>query len=87
MTAIPQTNNAKIMKTKDIFGIAALAIMMAACSSDDTTEPQPSQNGKAIPFVALAGESEIAEGKITLKNMTTGEQKLLTPDELINEIL
>ena len=44
-------------------------------------------NGKAIPFVALAGESEIAEGKITLKNMTTGEQKLLTPDELINEIL
>ena len=44
-------------------------------------------NGKAIPFVALTGESEIAEGKITLKNMTTGEQKLLTPDELINEIL
>jgi len=44
-------------------------------------------NGKAVPFVALAGESEIAEGKITLKNMTTGEQKLLTPDELINEIL
>ncbi len=44
-------------------------------------------NGKAIPFVALAGESEMAEGKITLKNMTTGEQKLLTPDELINEIL
>ena len=44
-------------------------------------------NGKAIPFVALAGESEIAEGKITLKNMTTGEQKLLTSDELINEIL
>ena len=44
-------------------------------------------NGKAIPFVALAGESEMAEGKITLKNMTTGEQKLLTSDELINEIL
>ncbi len=28
-------------------------------------------NAKNIPFVALAGESEIAEGKITLKNMTT----------------
>ena len=40
-------------------------------------------NAKQIPFVALAGESEMAEGKITLKNMETGEQQLVTPDELI----
>ena len=40
-------------------------------------------NAKQIPFVALAGENEINEGKITLKNMETGEQQLLTPDELI----
>ena len=40
-------------------------------------------NAKNIPFVALAGESEIAEGKLTLKNMVTGEQQLLTPEELI----
>ncbi len=62
MTAIPQTNNAKIMKTKDIFGIAALAIMMAACSSDDTTEPQPSQNGKAIPFRATISAPAATRG-------------------------
>ena len=41
-------------------------------------------NAKQIPFVALAGESEMAEGKITLKNMETGEQQLLSPDELIS---
>ena len=44
-------------------------------------------NAKQIPFVALAGESEISEGKVTLKNMETGEQQMLTVDELINILL
>lgn len=44
-------------------------------------------NAKNVPFVALAGENEINEGKITLKNMATGEQQLLTPDELVATIL
>jgi len=43
-------------------------------------------NAKQIPFVALAGENEMAECKLTLKNMMTGEQKLVTIDELIHEI-
>ena len=43
-------------------------------------------NAKEIPFVALAGENEIAEGKLTLKNMATGEQALVSPEELIKEI-
>ena len=43
-------------------------------------------NAKQIPFVVLAGESEIAAGKITLKNMETGEQQLLTPAELIEKL-
>ena len=44
-------------------------------------------NAKQIPFVVLAGESEIKEGKVTLKNMETGEQQMLTIDELINTLL
>ncbi len=40
-------------------------------------------NAKQIPFVALAGDNEILQGKITLKNMETGEQQLLAPDELV----
>ena len=43
-------------------------------------------NAKHVAFVALAGENEIAQGKITLKNMLTGEQKLITPGELLNEL-
>jgi histidyl-tRNA synthetase len=41
-------------------------------------------NRKNIPFVALAGEAEILKHKVTLKNMTTGEQQLVTLQELIN---
>jgi histidyl-tRNA synthetase len=40
-------------------------------------------NAKNIPFVVLVGESEISKGKITLKNMLTGEQKMVTTEELI----
>ena len=44
-------------------------------------------NAKDIPFVALAGENEISEGKVTLKNMQTGEQKLVNAEELIASVL
>ena len=43
-------------------------------------------NAKQIPFVALAGENEMAEEKLTLKNMLSGEQQLVTIEELINII-
>ena len=39
-----------------------------------------------IPFVAIIGESEAAEGKLTLKDMNSGEQKIVTVNEAI-EIL
>ena len=41
-------------------------------------------NAKQIPFVALAGENEISEGKLTLKNMLTGDQQLVTIEQLID---
>ena len=44
-------------------------------------------NAKQIPYVALAGENEMSQGMVTLKNMETGEQKLLTAEQLITEIL
>jgi histidyl-tRNA synthetase len=43
-------------------------------------------NAKQIPFVVLAGENEISEGKLTLKNMVTGEQQMVTAEELINSV-
>ena len=43
-------------------------------------------NAKGIPFVVLAGESEINQGKVTLKNMLTGDQQLVSAEELIEVI-
>ena len=43
-------------------------------------------NDKNIPFVVIVGENEMNEGKLTLKNMTTGEQTLVTPEELLAAI-
>lgn len=43
-------------------------------------------NAKNIPFVAIVGENEMNEGKVTLKNMETGEQTLVSADELIAAI-
>ena len=40
-------------------------------------------NAKQVSFVVLAGDEEIAQSKLTLKNMATGEQTLVTPEELI----
>ena len=43
-------------------------------------------NQKGIPFVIMTGETEMAEGKVMLKNMTTGEQTLLSPNEIITAL-
>lgn len=39
-----------------------------------------------IPYVILAGEDEITIGKLNLKNMASGEQSLLTPEEIISKL-
>lgn len=43
-------------------------------------------DAKRIPFVALVGENEMADGKINLKNMQSGEQESVGMDELIEKI-
>ncbi len=40
-------------------------------------------NAKQIPFVAFVGEQEMKDDTLTVKDMTTGEQKVTTVDELI----
>ncbi len=39
-------------------------------------------NANAVPYVAMVGEAELAEGKISLKNMTTGEQQSVNVDDI-----
>lgn len=43
-------------------------------------------NAKQIPFVAIIGENEMADGKVMLKDMQTGEQRLITAEALIEII-
>jgi histidyl-tRNA synthetase len=44
-------------------------------------------NSRQIPFVALVGENEIREEKISVKNLSTGEQKSFSVTELIELLL
>jgi histidyl-tRNA synthetase len=44
-------------------------------------------DNKKIPFVAIVGETEMKEGKVMLKNMKTGEQELVSLEELIGKIM
>lgn len=43
-------------------------------------------NRKEIPFVVLAGESEIESGMLTLKNMSSGEQTSVPVDKLVDRL-
>ena len=43
-------------------------------------------NQKGIPFVAMTGETEMQAGKVMLKNMTSGEQKLVAPEDIATSI-
>lgn len=43
-------------------------------------------NNRRIPFVALVGAQEMEEGVITLREMETGSQERLTPDQLVDRL-
>ena len=44
-------------------------------------------NKIGVPFVIFLGEDEIAQGKVTLKNMRTGEQETMLEDEARTKII
>lgn len=44
-------------------------------------------DSKKIAFVAIVGETEMNDQKITLKNMATGEQQYLSEEEVIKQVL
>lgn len=42
-------------------------------------------DNRKIPYVVIAGSSEMSEGKVTLKNMTTGVQEALAKERLVEQ--
>jgi histidyl-tRNA synthetase len=59
-----------------------------------TLYPEPDKFGKQlkyadsikVPWVCVLGENEIAEGKVTLKNMKTGEQETLQAEKVASKL-
>lgn len=59
-----------------------------------TVYPEPDKFGKQmkyadqikVPYVAVLGETEMAEGKVTLKNMKTGEQESVDRNQLVQAV-
>jgi len=43
-------------------------------------------NNRKIPYVVLVGEQEMKEGMLTLKEMETGNQERLSPEELVERL-
>ncbi|HPX98661.1 MAG TPA: histidine--tRNA ligase [Bacteroidaceae bacterium] len=44
-------------------------------------------NANAVRYVVIVGSDELAQGKVTLKNMETGEQSLVDADRLVKQIV
>ena len=68
------------------FRFSSRYVRLVSVPNPDSTKMKKQMsyaNSKAIAFVAIIGENEMKEGKVTLKNMATGEQSLVSPEELI----
>ena len=52
-------------------------------SSDKMKKQMGYANNHNIPYVAIIGETEMSSGTIAVKNMTSGEQNIMSIDELI----
>ena len=56
---------------KYIFSLAALALMTAACSSDENTQSQSAPSGKTLPFRAV-----ITAGTPVTRGLTEGDKTI-----------
>lgn len=55
-------------------------------SPDKLKKQMKYADDKQIPFVIVIGEDEMGSGKLSFKNMTSGEQTALTVDEIISKL-
>jgi histidyl-tRNA synthetase len=78
--AAEATASMKMMKELRAAGIAVEIYPDAAKMKKQLTYA----NAMGVPFVAMVGADEMAQGKLALKNMATGEQSVVTPAEAIS---
>lgn len=90
-----QTQNTKVFfvnfgKTEEAFCLPLLA-KLRSLGVNAEIYPEAAKmkkqmkyaNNKAIPFVVIVGEEEMQKGELILKNMESGEQQSLKPEELL----
>ena len=78
-------------KTRDLSGAIALATKLRAAGLRAQLYGEKKKfkakmayaDKLGIPFVIFLGEDEIAQGKCSVKNMTTGEQQTVTSNEAL----
>ncbi|MGQ0543552.1 MAG: histidine--tRNA ligase, partial [Blastocatellia bacterium] len=83
-----------IWKEESISESLKLASDLRAEGLRVTVYPEPDKLGKQIkyadsikvPFVCVLGETELTEGKVTVKNMKTGEQKTVERSKIAENI-
>jgi len=80
------------MNIKHIFSLAALALMTAACSSEDITQQSASQSAQMLPFratintsVVTRGLTEATDGKTITAAWVVDEQIALVHSTLDND--
>ena len=66
---------------RDVLGSHAALKEFLKLREDPMFDEKKAADKLGFPFVLLIGEDEIAQGKVSLKDMHTGAQTLLTPDE------
>ncbi len=81
-------------QTGDRSGAAALATALRAAGiraqlyaeSKKFKAKMAYANRLGVPFAAIIGEDELAQGKVSLKDMGTGSQELLTAEEIVGRV-
>lgn len=84
------TNFGEKEAAKSLEVIKRLRASGVACEIYPDSSKMKKQMGRAdslgIPYVAIIGETELANNTVTLKNMTTGEQQELSVEKLIEKL-
>jgi histidyl-tRNA synthetase len=84
-------------ENKNIWAIESLKLASVLRKEGIKVEVYPTRNAKfgnqfkyasnrTTPFVCVLGESELAENKVTLKNMETGEQETVECDDIAKRL-
>ncbi len=76
----------KTIKTAQILRSAGVKVELFLDPSTGLREQLAYADSKNIPYVGIMGPDEVADEKLTLKNMKSGKQTLLNPQETIKKL-